>query len=334
MKEVDLSARRVSSDESMAEVLRARAELAKAKKELSALRKDRDELLMQYSDLVEAKTPDPVKPSKAYKKGGDHGTIRVICGDLHGSRMDKSAVEAFLADLGRWKPQEIVLLGDMVDCGGFAAQHHVLGYVAETEYSFQDDIAAGNWFLDQIQAIAPDAQIHYLEGNHEDRVERWIVDQVRSNTRDGEFLRTILSPDALLNLSQRGIAFYRRSEVHIPGFPPGWVKMGNIYFVHELGKSKNAAADSVSRTAGNVVFGHTHREDSATRVLPNVGLVKGWNPGCLCQRQKLYMHSNPSDWSHGYAVQIVDKSGEFLHLNIPIWEGRSLAGNLHGMLLK
>lgn len=334
MKEIDLSTKRVSSDESMAEVLRARAELAKAKKELSALRKDRDELLMQYSDLIEAKRPAPSVPAKLEKRKRGAETVRVICGDVHGSRMDRAAVDAFLADLVKWKPDEIILLGDIVDCGGFAAQHHVLGYVAETEYSFQDDIAAGNWFLDQVQNLAPQAQIHYIEGNHEDRVERWIVDQVRSNTRDAEFLRSILAPNVLLNLERRNILFYRRSETHIPGFPPGWVKMGKIFFVHELGKSKNAAADSVSRTAGNVVFGHTHREDSASRVLPNVGLVKAWNPGCLCQRQKLYMHSNPSDWSHGYAVQIVESSGEFLHLNIPIWEGRSLAGNLHGKLRK
>lgn len=334
MKEIDLSTKRVSSDESMAEVMRARADLAKARKELSALRKDREELLMQYSDLLEAKTPAPSKPAKAKAREKGRETVRVICGDVHGSRMDRPAVDAFLADLERWQPDEIVLLGDMVDCGGFAAQHHVLGYVAETEYSFQDDIAAGNWFLDRVQELAPQAQIHYIEGNHEDRVERWIVDQVRSNTRDGEFLRAILAPNALLHLEERRILFYRRSECHIPGFPPGWVKMGKIFFVHELGKSKNAAADSVSRTAGNVVFGHTHREDSASRVLPNVGLVKAWNPGCLCQRQKLYMHSNPSDWSHGYAVQIVESSGEFLHLNIPIWEGRSLAGNLHGKLRK
>lgn len=331
MNEIDLSTRRVSSDESMAEVVRAKAELAKAKKELAALRRDRDEILTEYQSLQEAKYPAAFKPVKCDRKKG-RGTFRVICGDLHGSRMDRAAVDAFLADLPKWNPDEIVFLGDMVDCGGFAAQHHVLGYVAETEYSFQDDIAAGNWFLDQVQTLAPQAQIHYIEGNHEDRVERWIVDQVRSNTRDGEFLRSILAPDVLLRLAQRGIAFYRRSETHIPGFPPGWVKMGKIFFVHELGKSKNAARDSVTRTAGNVVFGHTHREDSASVVLPNVGLVKAWNPGCLCQRQKLYMHSAPSDWSHGYAVQVVENSGEFLHMNIPIWEGKSLAGNLHRMI--
>ncbi|TXH09830.1 MAG: hypothetical protein E6R03_16105 [Hyphomicrobiaceae bacterium] len=74
--------------------------------------------------------------------------------------------------------------------------------------------------------------------------------------------------------------------------------------------------------------GNTHREDSATIVFPGVGLVKAWNPGCLCQRQPLWRHSDPTSWSQGYATQLVAKSEEFLHLNIPIWDGKSLMGNL------
>jgi hypothetical protein len=226
------------------------------------------------------------------------------------------------------------LNGDIVECGGFLAAHHTLGYVAQTSYSYQDDIAAANWFLDEVQKAAPKAEIHYLEGNHEDRVERWVVDQTMRHQRDSEFLRELIAPNALLKLEQRGINFYRRSVEYVPGLPPGWIKLGKIFFVHELSGSKNAARDSVTRTAGNVVYAHTHREDSASVVLPGVGLVKAWNPGCLCQRQPLWRHSDPTGWSHGYAVQIVAKSGEFLHLNIPIWEGRSLAGNMHGMIGK
>ena len=91
------------------------------------------------------------------------------------------------------------------------------------------------------------------------------------------------------------------------------------------GRSKNAASSAVGRTAGNVVFAHTHQSDESTLVLPGVGLVKAWNPGCMCQRQPLWRHSNPTNWSHGYAVQFVAKSGDFMHINVAIWEGKSLA---------
>jgi hypothetical protein len=301
-------------------------------KELAAVKRDRDDVYSEYRDLQAAKYPAKANAPKPVAAKGD--LVRVIANDVHGSMMDRPAVDAFLADLRRWNPDEIVLNGDIVECGGFLAAHHTLGYVAQTSYSYQDDIAAANWFLDEVQKAAPKAEIHYLEGNHEDRVERWVVDQTMRHQRDSEFLRELIAPNALLKLEQRGINFYRRSVEYVPGLPPGWIKLGKIFFVHELSGSKNAARDSVTRTAGNVVYAHTHREDSASVVLPGVGLVKAWNPGCLCQRQPLWRHSDPTGWSHGYAVQIVAKSGEFLHLNIPIWEGQSLAGNMHGMIGK
>ena len=332
MSEHDLSDKRVSSDDAMREVIQAKARVIALQKELAAVKRDRDDVYSEYRDLQAAKYPAKANAPKTSSVKGD--LVRVIANDVHGSMMDRPAVEAFLADLKRWNPDEIVLNGDIVECGGFLAAHHTLGYVAQTSYSYQDDIAAANWFLDEVQKAAPKAVIHYLEGNHEDRVERWVVDQTMRHQRDSEFLRELIAPHALLRLEQRGINFYRRSVEYVPGLPPGWIKLGKIFFVHELSGSKNAARDSVTRTAGNVVYAHTHREDSASVVLPGVGLVKAWNPGCLCQRQPLWRHSDPTGWSHGYAVQIVAKSGEFLHLNIPIWEGQSLAGNMHGMLGK
>jgi hypothetical protein len=332
MSEHDLADKRVSSDDAMREVIQAKARVIALQKELAAVKRDRDDVYSEYRDLQAAKYPAKATAPKAASAKGD--LVRVIANDVHGSMMDRPAVDAFLADLKRWNPDEIVLNGDIVECGGFLAAHHTLGYVAQTSYSYQDDIAAANWFLDEVQKAAPKAEIHYLEGNHEDRVERWVVDQTMRHQRDSEFLRELIAPNALLKLEQRGINFYRRSVEYVPGLPPGWIKLGKIFFVHELSGSKNAARDSVTRTAGNVVYAHTHREDSASVVLPGVGLVKAWNPGCLCQRQPLWRHSDPTGWSHGYAVQIVAKSGEFLHLNIPIWEGRSLAGNMHGMIGK
>lgn len=326
----DLSAMRVTGDEVISEVTKSRAAAARMKRELAAVTKDRDELLREFTDLQAVKYPAPPKPAPKVKIKGDR--VRVICCDVHGSAMDRPAVDAFLGDLRKWNPDEIVLLGDIVECGGFLAAHHTLGYVAQTEYSWQQDIAAGNWFLDEIQKAAPKAEIHYIEGNHEDRVERWVVDQTLRHQRDSEFLRSMLAPDVLLRLAERGVRYYKRSGEYVPGLPPGWIKLGKIFFVHELGGGRNAASAAVGRTAGNVVYAHTHQEDTASMVLPGVGLVKAWNPGCLCQRQPLWRHSNPTNWSHGYGVQFITTSGDFLHVNVPIWEGRSLVGSMHGRI--
>lgn len=322
----DLTAKRISGDEVISEVVSARAKITKLKRELTAVTKDRDDLLVEYGDLQQARYPAGHNPTAHVRKKDDF--VRIIANDVHGSTMDRQAVSAFLSDLKDWDPDEVVLNGDIIECGGFLAAHHTLGYVAQTKYTFQEDIAAGNWLLDEIQKAAPKAVIHYLEGNHEARIERWIVDQTMRNGRDSEFLRKLVGPETLLNLHARGIHYYRRGEHQAQGLPPGWIKLGKIFFVHELGGGKNAASAAVGKTAGNVVFAHTHQSDESTMVMPGVGLVKAWNPGCLCLRQPLWRNSNPTNWSHGYAIQFVSKSGEFLHLNIPIWEGRSLVGSM------
>lgn len=330
MDGIDIQDKTVLEDGHAKALIALRAKNEKLQRENAALKKDRHDLLQEYADLQAAKYPvTKTSPAKQIKTGD---FVRVICNDVHGALMEREAVNAFLDDLAMWNPDEIVLNGDIIDCGGFLAAHHTMGYIAQSSYTYQDDVAATNWFLDELQARAPKAVIHFIEGNHDARPERWIMDQKIKNNRDAEFLMSLVSPRSLLNLQDRGITYYERSKTHVKGLPPGWIKLGKVLFVHELGASVNAARQALGKTAANVVFAHSHREDSATMNLPGVGLVKAWNPGCLCRLQELYMHSNPSSWSHGYAVQLVSKGGTFLHLNIPIWQGRSLVGNLHGMI--
>src|ERR1700679_961816 len=83
-------------------------------------------------------------PKALKRQTGDK--VRMICGDTHGSSIDMAAAGQFLADVARVQPDEIVCLGDHVNCGGFLAEHHVMGYVAETEYSYCEDIAFANSF--------------------------------------------------------------------------------------------------------------------------------------------------------------------------------------------
>ena len=331
-KGTDLSKLRVSSDTAINEVMALRAKLQQKTREITSLRADREELLMQFTNLQNAVQPLPLGPAERRSTASDKELVRLLCGDIHGSAMDREAVDAFLRDIGTWAPDEIVIGGDLLECGGFLAEHHTLGYVAETAYTYQDDIAAANWFLDEVQKAAPTARLIFVEGNHDRRVEKWIIDKTLRNQRDSEFLTALLSPRKLLRMDERGIEFYGCGDNHVPGLPNGWIKLGKCFITHELGGGKHAASSSVTRTAGNIVFFHTHRADSATLTFPNVGLATAWNPGCLCLKQRMWNHSDWTGWNHGYGVQIVEPDGNFLHLNIPIVSGHSLVGSMHGRL--
>lgn len=198
------------------------------------------------------------------------GSYRRVCvPDTHGCHVDQKAIAAFLGDLEHVQPQEIVLLGDHLDCGGFLAQHHTLGYVAETENGFEDDVVATNMLLDRLHELSPDSQKFYLEGNHDARLERWCVTQAMRKGTDAKFLLDRIGPQAVLHLEQRGIPYFRRSERY-DGLPiPGTIKLGRCHFTHGEYTGKHAASQTLSRFGGNVVFGHCFSSD--TEVLSESG---------------------------------------------------------------
>jgi len=286
--------------------------------ELREERRHRSLLEAQLKRAGGAKPPPKLSPRPRI---GREDLIRVVIPDSHGSFIDPEAAGAFLADLKLLAPHEIVMLGDHVDCGGFLAQHHTLGYVAEASYTYEDDLKACGAFLDAIQAAAPRASIDYLEGNHEARVERWCLTESLRSQKDGEFLRSVLAPEVLLKLKDRGIRYHRRS-VMADGIPiPGTIRRGKCYFTHEAIGGRHAAGAMVRKYGAPVVFGHIHRQQADLVRTVNSGVIGAWSPGCLSRLQPLWMHTDLTDWAHGYGVQFVAKSGQFLHLQVPIMAG-------------
>lgn len=297
-------------------------EVPKLRAQLSAERRKSTALSTQLAAIQSARAPKPLAPAVT-KFGAEF--VRVIIPDSHGSQIDRAAASAFLADLKGLAPREIVMLGDHTEAGGFLAAHHVLGYLSQTEYTYAEDIAAANEFLNAIAKAAPEAGTHYIEGNHERRIETWAVTQSLRNSKDAEMLRRAFAPEYLLHLEQRGIRYYRQGEQYHGLRIQGTIRLGKCFFWHGVSTARHAAGVNVRQFSGNVVYGHTHRAQSDMVRPVATGEIGAWNPGCLCVRQPLWCHTRPTDWTHGYAVQIVSKStGNFLHINVPIANGKSL----------
>lgn len=305
--------------------LKAAAQDQKIKRleaDLKAEQKTTEKLTQQLETARGARRWKAPAPAKQKKLKGD--TVRVVFGDTHGSCIDKQAVAALLADLKSLDPDEIIIGGDVIDCGGFLAQHQTMGYVAETEYTYEEDVIASNAFLDTLPKHAGRAKIECIEGNHDQRVERWCVTKTLRNGKDAEFLRKCFAPEFLLRFKERGIPYYRRSEKYDGLNINGWIKRDKCYFTHAISTAKHAASQAVSKTAGNIVYFHTHRPDFAQVNLVATGPVAAWCPGCISELRKYYQHSHPSDHAHGYGVQLISRTGQFIHINVPIIDGRSL----------
>lgn len=247
---------------------------------------------------------------------------RLIIADTHGSHVDNSAIGALLHDIQDIDIRETVMLGDHLECGGWLAGSHTLGYVAEIdECSYEDDIACTNDLLDKLQDNG--SKIIYVEGNHEHRIERWIVDAVRGHKRNAEYLKRQIAPEHVLRLKDRGIQYVPMDSQNDMS-DRGIIKLGKSYFTHGFSTAKHAAGKTLERYAGCVFYGHTHRADFQSTRLVNVGLVSAWCPGCLCKLSPRWHHNDPTTWSHGYILQIVDsKTGEFQVIPVPIHNGKS-----------
>lgn len=257
-----------------------------------------------------------VKP--IVKRSGREDTLRVIWPDLHGSQQDPTAVAAFLADVKSLDPDEGVGLGDIFDAGGFLAEHHVWGYVAETSYSFEDDVRAANLFLDGYQKAAPRSSVALLEGNHEGRVEHWCVTQGLRRGVTASYFMDKFAPSKLLETERRGFSWHRRAEAYDGLGVMGAIRRGKCIFTH--------AADlrSFSRYGANVVHGHDHQMTAQMFSSLSEGTQGIWSMGCLSRKHQYWHHDRPMNWTHGYGIQIVARSGLFLTFQIPIVNGVSL----------
>lgn len=293
------------------------------KRRSSHLAKQVEQLQERLDKLAATKFSIPTaKPTKA----GRGAFVRAIIPDTHGSHVDPQAFAACMGDLAAIQPTEVVMLGDHIDCGGFLAQHHTWGYVAETDYTFEQDIVATNAQLDEIQKAAPAATVYYLEGNHERRIERWCVTQALRGRVDASHLLRLFGVESQLYLVKRGVRHFKQG-VRYDNLPvPSAIKLGKCVFTHGEYTGPNAARRHVEKYGANVVFGHVHTIQQHTVRTVSQGVICGWSVGCLCVLQPAWMHSAITNWAHGYAIQWVRPNGEFLHATIPIIDGQSFLG--------
>lgn len=263
-------------------------------------------------------------PKATARVKGRQAFIRILFGDVHGEHLDKAAVAAFLKDVSLLQPKEVVCIGDLIDCGGFLSQHKTLGVVSELDATYEEDVEAGNMILDEVQARAPGAKFDYIEGNHEHRVNRWICDQVLRHRRNAEFLQRLVGPEAVLNTQKRGIRYVRRTDYYDNLSISGTIKV-EPHAIAQHGEAycgKYASFQHIARLGKSVFFGHTHRL-GATYAENLGGSVLAVNTGCLCQLRPLYGLTKTTDWTHGYAIEVVQPGHGFLAIPVPIIDGVS-----------
>lgn len=236
---------------------------------------------------------------------GKHTAL--ILSDIHIPYHDEKAVMAAVEYGKKQKPDIVILNGDIGDF--YAVSRHD----KDPRRCLSEEIDAVRQFLFWIRKQFPKARIIYKIGNHEDRMERFLVKNapVLLGTSDFEISK-------LLRFDEMKIECVGSLNL---------IRLGklSIYHGHELpqGMSSpvNPARGMWMRVQETLLAGHWHRVSEHTEKTGISGKISScWSTGCLCDLKPDYARINR--WSSGFCVVETQADGEFEVHNHKIINGR------------
>lgn len=229
--------------------------------------------------LVSRAAPTKITPTKRGKPfRSDARTL--VAGDAQIPFQDPQAFDRFQKAVIETQPDNIVLVGDMVDLPSVSRWSQRPEWVGTT----QGAIDQYHNFLAQTRANAPNASIAVVHGNHEQRLD----DYVRKNAAEVLGLKRANAGQELAVLTLQYLVRYDDLDIQsIDGYPNGtlWLE-DNLKATHgtNVAKGGSNAAKYLRQERETTVYGHTHRQELAYRTFAQRtgGItIAAASPGCL-----------------------------------------------------
>jgi predicted phosphodiesterase len=219
---------------------------------------------------------------------------RLFIPDCHFGFADERAWRVALDVATQLKPHETVILGDFFDC--YSVSRHDKDPLKNYGL-LKQELARGQEALREIQRATKGAKLVFLEGNHENRIPRFI-------NAYADKLAGILETRDILGLP--------KNCLFIPYGQGGFYRMGKLLATHGTIFNRHVAAGMIAKYGHSVVFGHTHRVQHAVSKNINGEVFEGFNIGWLGDPVKAadYIKDVP-DASHCLGVSYHKKNGGF-----------------------
>lgn len=208
---------------------------------------------------------------------------------LHDSKAIKIALD-FAKD---FKPDHIVLGGDILDCG--CVSHHNHGKPGATEGMklIEDAKGCSDMILKPLEALKAKTYT-YIVANHE----AWLADLEEKIPA----LEGMLSLEKVLDLDKRW-KLIPQGEGH---------KLGKLLFLHgdQIKGGQYPAKWAVETYNKNVRFGHFHGYQAFSKTSPlDENTKTGILVPCLCKKNPLYGGGSPNKWSQGFLYGFLRDDG-------------------------
>lgn len=194
-----------------------------------------------------------------------------------------SAVRKFISD---FKPHDIVLGGDILDCGAISHHNKLKPRKTEGFRLLKDAEEASHEVIKPLESsLAGAGTLTYITGNHED----WIEDLLDEDPA----LEGVVSLRHLLALDRRWDVLPQGGVAHL----------GKLYFVHgdQIRGGEHVAKSAVLQFERNIRFGHFHTyqaytKTSAVDLHPKSGVCVP----CLCGPDAAYNEGKPNRHAQGF----------------------------------
>ena len=223
------------------------------------------------------------------------GRRGVLC-DVHIPFHDMAAVKSSLKFCKDRDCDTIILDGDTLDfyaVSFWATDPRIRNFIKERDLGIQ--------FLRHVRGMFPKARIIFKHGNHEDRLERYLMVKAPEI-----FGLECLELSNLYDFEDLGIEVVKDNRP---------IKVGKLNVLHgheykfAIANPVNPARGLFLRAKAHALCGHFHRGSKHEENTVNSDTLACWSVGCLCDLHPKYCPLN--NWAHGVACVEVDKDGSF-----------------------
>lgn len=245
-------------------------------------------------------------------KSSDWKTI-IVTNDHHVPFHNKKGVQNVLNFATILQPDILVFNGDFLDCYSISD----FGISPEMP-KLQEEADEGHEILKKFRNACPSSRMIYMEGNHEQRLERVVL------RNPGLYHLRALTISALLQLDELDIEHHKYKEV---------VTVGPLAIKHGEAVSANSGAtvmnEILRKGFSHIIIGHVHRMGWVHRK-GFEGFKQGLENGGLFDISQCHYNMNP-DWQNGFCVAHVNEAENKVHIE-PIWmdpDGSFFYGGVH-----
>ena len=242
----------------------------------------------------------------------------LVINDIHIPFEDKKTVGLWLRFAKWFKPDVVVINGDLLDC-------QTLGRFINDpfqEVSIVEEIRQGKQFFRKLRrAVGDKCRIVWIFGNHEFRFHSYIINNARE-------LRGLEK----LSLAEQMHVEDFNVEVVFSGLKESFMTYGDLYIGHYNKVSQHGGytvKSLIDRHGVSVLQGHTHRFGTTLRTLLDDTVIGGFENGCMCELNPNYCMK--PNWQHGFSIVWRTKkrgSKRFMVEQIPIIDHKFIYGGM------